>query len=337
MSQFEISPAKLKREVNELKRIENILRDVFCQLDHIKKTPVFNSTAYKSIDESIETIMLEIQNEKKLLAKFNLALNDVVLQYENAEKKIEDAGSQKLASIKLPDTIFPPTETDNRDEQIDEYAKQWNIKIGDCKWTTMDIVKWQTYGGDKYLFKQKENFVQKYSDVINDAAQKYNIPPFLLAGITYNEYGGDPMWIDNVAYRVRAFDWCGPDWVDDNLTITKNPYLTSFGNVSIQLRRAAETLGYDINNMTYGEVNTLIEKLEDPVTNIYIAAAHISDLRDIDYSGIDAADLKKEDIIAIATRYNRGPDLSLEEINKNTSYGDAMYTHKDSIMSALGE
>lgn len=65
--------------------------------------------------------------------------------------------------------------------------------------------------------------------------------------------------------------------------------------------------------------------------------AHISDLRDIDYNGIDVANLSEEDIITIATRYNRGPDLSLDEILSNTSYGDAMYSHEDSILSALGD
>ena len=50
---------------------------------------------------------------------------------------------------------------------------------------------------------------------------------FMVRGVAYKEFGGDPMIADDFAYAVRSFDWSGPDWVDENLTITKNPDLTS--------------------------------------------------------------------------------------------------------------
>lgn len=337
MSEIVIETTRVKKEVNELNNLENSLRQMYERLENVKKSLVFNSSAFNGIKENIETIILDVEKEKEFLGDFKTVLNNIVEQYEKTEKKVVQENGLKSIYIKAKDSTSESEEANNRDEQIEEYAKQWDIEIGDCKWTTMDIFIWKTYGGDEYLFQQKEKFIEKYSDVINDAAEKYNIPAFLLAGIVYSEYGGDPMWIDNVAYNVRDFDWCGPDWVDENLTITKNPYLTSFGNVSIQVRRAAETLGYDINDMSNSEIKSMIDKLENPVTNIYIAAAHVSDLRDIDYRGIDAADLSKEEIIVIATRYNRGPDLSLDEINNDTSYGNAIYRHKDSISSALGD
>lgn len=337
MSKFVIESKRIKEEVEELKKLEKLLNQTHEKMDDVRKSLVSNSNGIGSIKGSIETVMREVECEKDILRDFRIVLYDVVVQYEETEKGIGQNIEKKSIYSEIMSGKSEAVETNGRNEQIEEYAKQWNIEIGDCKWTNMDIIKWKTYGGDEYLFQQKENFVKKYSDVIEDAAQKYDIPSFLLAGIIYNEYGGDPMWIDNVAYRVRDFDWCGPDWVDENLTITKNPYLTSFGNVSIQLRRAAETLGYDINDMSNSQINSLIDKLEDPVTNIYIAAAHASDLRDIDYSGVNAADLNKEEILVIATRYNRGPDLSLDEIQADTSYGNAIYSHKDSILSALGE
>lgn len=139
------------------------------------------------------------------------------------------------------------------------------------------------------------------------------------------EYGGDPQCLDYLAYFGRSFDWSGPDWVDKHLTCTRNPQLTSFGNISIQVRRAIETLGYNESSMSMDDYTEIIGALGDPVTNIYICAAHLSDLRNIDYSDISAKEMTDEQIIVIAIRYNRGPELTLDEIKKGTqSYGEGI-------------
>ena len=48
-------------------------------------------------------------------------------------------------------------------------------------------------------------------------------------------------------------------------------------------------------------------------------------------------ELTEDEIRVIATRYNRGPDLSLEEIMKNTSYGNQILENKTDIENALKE
>lgn len=101
-----------------------------------------------------------------------------------------------------------------------------------------------------------------------------------MAGVAFTEFGGDPMWIDDVAYGVRSFDWSGPDWVDDNLTITKNPNYTSFGNTSIQVRRALEMLNYSADAQ---QRSSVIDALKDPIQNIYMAARHLDVLRNVDF------------------------------------------------------
>lgn len=72
------------------------------------------------------------------------------------------------------------------------------------------------------------------------------------------------MWADEAAYFLYSFDWSGPDWVDENLTITKNPDLVSFGNVSIQVRRAWECLGYDNSEVTPKTKSQIINSLRNP-------------------------------------------------------------------------
>lgn len=87
--------------------------------------------------------------------------------------------------------------------------------------------------------------------------------------------------------------------------------------------------------MTNNEKKEIIELLKDPVSNIYIAAKHLQDLKNIDYAEVPSQNLTDADIMSIATRFNRGPDLTKEEINQNLIYGETMYASKDFIMGAM--
>ena len=60
------------------------------------------------------------------------------------------------------------------------------------------------------------------------------------------EYGGDPLWIDDVAYQVRPITRKFPKWITEKLpsTITREPTKTSFGYLSMQIEVALETLGH---------------------------------------------------------------------------------------------
>ncbi len=209
------------------------------------------------------------------------------------------------------------------------YSESWK-NIPEYKWTAADILYWRTFGGNKYLHSEKISYIKNYKKVILDAAKKYNLPPLLLAGVMYNEYGGDPMFIDDVAYGVRSFDWSGPDWVDKNYTITKNPDLTSFGNTSIQVRRAIEMLGYTTDT---DKRDKIIASLKDPIQNIYMTACHLNVLRNVDFAGKNANDLTEDEIKITASRYNIGPEPEKNAIV--TDYGQAIYDNKDDILKAL--
>jgi hypothetical protein len=224
-------------------------------------------------------------------------------------------------------------------EVLDASAKFSDPDASKVEWTTGDILKWKCGstcgGGNEYLFNRKAQFTHHYRNVLKDAAAKFDIPEFLLAGVAFTEFGGDPMWIDDIADGVRSFDWSGTDWMDRNLTMTKDPNLTSFGNVSIQVRRTAEELGYNVKNMSSDERRALISSLKNPIQNIYIAAKHLSTLKQIDFGNKPTIQLTADDIKVIATRYNRGPDLSIDQIKKNLSYGNSLYKHEAEINTAL--
>ena len=199
-------------------------------------------------------------------------------------------------------------------QRIVELASDFDITDVD-EWSTMDIIKWKTFGGDEHLQKFENEWIDGYSDVINAAASENDIPPYLLAGVLKIELGGAPLWEDPLVYNARAHL---PDFLKvlPQLEIDKDN--TSFGNVSMQIRRAAETLGYS-KDLSDDERALITDSLTNSTESIFICAAHISDLRDADYSGISASDLTEEQVSIIGSRYNVGPEVRIDSLP--TYYG----------------
>lgn len=194
-------------------------------------------------------------------------------------------------------------------------------------WGLVDLFAWKVLpqrlgGGKQYIQAFKDNWVRHNKTTILAAAARYNIPPLLLAGVCWIEVGGDPNFIDGVAFEVRSFDWSGPPWVDRNLTITRHPAKTSFGSVSIQLRTAAETLGLNPAEMSDDQLRELSACLERDVYNIDVVARHLRQLIEHDKLQGSLPELSMEQVRIVGARYNRGVGLSMEELMKNTSYGD---------------
>ena len=65
----------------------------------------------------------------------------------------------------------------------------------------------------------------------------------------------------------------------------------------------------------------VLSSLQDPQVNIFIAAKHLSDLRNIDFKGTPGSRLTISQIQIIASRYNQGPDLSRQQVEHDLSYG----------------
>lgn len=194
-------------------------------------------------------------------------------------------------------------------------------------WGLVDLVAWKVApqslgGGRDYIQRFKDAWVQHNKALIKEAASLYNIPPELLAGVCWIEVGGDPNFIDRIAFEVRAFDWSGPDWVDRNRTITHHPARTSFGAVSIQLRTAAQTLGLNPAEMSTAQLRGLASCLQKDVFNIDVVARHLRQLIDHDGFQRDLPQLTFDQVRIVGARYNRGIELSLDEIRRNTSYGN---------------
>jgi len=194
-------------------------------------------------------------------------------------------------------------------------------------WGLVDLFAWKLLpqragGGIAYIQRLKDAWVQHNKALIKIAATRYRMPPELLAGVCWIEVGGDPNFVDSVAFEVRSFDWSGPAWVDRNLTITTHPAKTSFGSVSIQLRTAAQTLGLSPSEMSTAQLRNLAHCLQKDVFNIDIVARHLRTLIDHDGMQKNPPLMTMEQVKIVGARYNRGIGLSLDQIKKNTSYGN---------------
>jgi hypothetical protein len=194
-------------------------------------------------------------------------------------------------------------------------------------WGVMDLLRWKVVperlgGGIPYIQRFKDLWVRHNKVTISDAARRHSLPPELLAGVCWIEVAGDPSFIDRVAFEVRAFDWSGPNWVDQHMTATNNPAKTSFGAVSMQLRTAAQTLGMNVSQMSEAELRSLARSLQTDVYNIEVAARHLRQLAVHDGFQAILPNLSMDEVRVIGARYNRGMGLTLEQIKTNTSYGD---------------
>lgn len=189
-------------------------------------------------------------------------------------------------------------------------------------WGASDVAWWKTLGGQQFLYDYKDRWVRGYRNAIRAAADTYDIPRVLLAGVAWIEVGGDPDWIDTVAYWVRG---------------SEGELTTSIAPMSLQVRRAAEELGYNPALMTDDQRDAVLESLQDPQQAIFIAARHLASLRDVDFRGKGAADLTAEEVAVIATRYNRGPDIPLAQIRLNLDYGIAILRRSERLMGLLEE
>ncbi len=202
-----------------------------------------------------------------------------------------------------------------------------NLSNNSPVWGTTDLLYWKLWpkkygGGRHYIQSFKDGWVRHNKDFILSTAAIYRLPPPLLAGVCWIEVGGDPDFIDRVAFEARALDWSGPEWIDRHLTVTSIPDKTSFGAVSMQLRTAAETMGLDIKKMSTSQMRKLANCLQTDVFNIDIVGKHL--LQIVKRDGFQGAlpNLSEEQIKIIGARYNRGVGLSIDKIKQDTSYGD---------------
>ncbi|KPC27370.1 Uncharacterized protein AC496_2730 [Pseudomonas savastanoi pv. glycinea] len=82
-------------------------------------------------------------------------------------------------------------------------------------------------------------------------------------------------------------------------------------------------MGLDAEEMQISQLRSLANCIENDVYNIDIAAKHLRMLADHDHF----TSIGMDEVRVTGARYNRGTGLSLEEIKKDTRYGNFIVTH----------
>ena len=167
-----------------------------------------------------------------------------------------------------------------------------------------DVAAWQT--DELFLHEFKSYTVHALREPIREAAEMFDLPAELVGGTAYNEIGGkDP--IKSTVYWIRG-------WAPG----TSDQDRTSLGPLALQVRRAAATLGYGPSNISDSQRSAIIATLNDPAQAVFLAAAHLSDLRNVDFPGTTASQLTDDQIRVIGARYNQGPQRPLSSVRQDS-------------------
>ncbi|BBD63392.1 hypothetical protein NIES2109_62420 (plasmid) [Nostoc sp. HK-01] len=216
---------------------------------------------------------------------------------------------------------------------------------------------------NSYVLEFKDNWVRKHAKSLRAAAIKHNLSSLLIAGVAWNEAGGQPDYLsDDLTYLLRMVDFvANPEQLPDNFVgdlvkslLTKMPLIkripgrppeeTSFGQIQMQIRNAAQELGYDSNNLSEAQKIKIALLLKNTESNIDISAKHLNSLRKIDFPQNNLPNMTDDEITIVATRYNAnnradGTVRTLEQIREviasGNTYGTEIIKMRDHLESLL--
>lgn len=165
-------------------------------------------------------------------------------------------------------------------------------------------------------------YISANKQLIVAAAEHCGLAPEMLAGIAWQEIGGAPRVADDVAYEVRKV-----------LPGTDDPDKTSMGPLAVQVRRAAEVLGYDPGNLAGEQRRAVVEAVREPRQNIFVAAAYLAHEKAAsEYADVPSERMTRAQMQDLAARYNGGPYYRVEAAQ---AYSRAFAENIDRAIRAL--
>lgn len=215
------------------------------------------------------------------------------------------------------------------------------------KWTTLDAIWWQTFGGDDYLIKYKDGYILFHREKIKEIAKRYHIPATLLASVARVEAGGMPDRFKDTVLNVRQTNFPAKNWIERKITTIGSPEKTSMGIIAMQIRVVAEIFGKSADSLTQSEMIYISGCLQKDNFNLSMAAKHLHDLILFDYPSIDTLSLSDEQFVVAGSRYNRGIQRNLNDFIRSynakegtservwTSYGRAMLRNRERVNRLL--
>ncbi|MEU8521220.1 hypothetical protein [Streptomyces sp. NPDC048577] len=168
----------------------------------------------------------------------------------------------------------------------------------------------------------RRSYISANKELIKAAAEDSGLPPEMVAGIAWQEVEGDPGLLDDLAYEGRKI-----------IPGSEDPDRTSMGPMAIQVRRAAEVLGYDPHNLTDLQRSTVVNAIKDPGTNIFIASEYLAQLKaESSFADVPPEQMTRAQMQELAARYNGGPYY---ETDAAQAYGRGFDNRLDQAKEAL--
>ena len=112
-----------------------------------------------------------------------------------------------------------------------------------------------------------------------------------------------------------------------------DPDQTSMGPMSIQIRRAAEVLGYDPGSLTDAQRDQVENAVKDPAQNIFITSEYLATLKaESEFADVPADQMTAAQYQELAARYNGGPYWQSGDAQ---AYGRRFTSNLDDAQQAL--
>ncbi|MFG2975996.1 hypothetical protein ACGFYY_23840 [Streptomyces sp. NPDC048331] len=198
----------------------------------------------------------------------------------------------------------------------------------------MDQNQWLPSDSDE----DRREWIRANRAHIRDAAAYTGLPADMIAGIAWKEVQGDPKWADNIAvnYRRSQYEvWPEFQWLAEKAHLSGEADQTSMGPIAIQLRRSAEVLGYDPENLTRNQRDEIQRATQNPSTNIYIASEYLAQLKaESSFADVPAEEMTPAQYQELAARYNGGPGWRTDEAQ---NYGRGFGANIENARRALND
>ena len=188
---------------------------------------------------------------------------------------------------------------------------------------------------NSYLRHYKDSWIKGNATTIRVTARRYNLPPELLAGVTWTEVGGKPFIVDNLRIYQRNF-----------VPFTYHPHRTSVGDIQIQGRHVADLYGINPDTIDKDRMLLMHKVLtENRALNLDIVARHIDALRQKAFPD-SKNHLTQDQINALGWMYNAGykeevasdPSIILEgDLHERSQYGIDLLAKWDRMTTLLSQ
>ncbi|MER7675877.1 hypothetical protein [Streptomyces sp. NPDC096934] len=184
--------------------------------------------------------------------------------------------------------------------------------------------------------QERADWIAANKDIIKAAARNSGLPPGMVAGIAWQEIGGQPGILDDITDTLREqadspLSPIAPESLPWRLG--GDPDNTSMGPIAIQVRRGAEVLGYDPDHLTDQQRGMVEDSLQDPAQNIFIASEYLAQLKaESEFADVPAEEMTPAQYQELAARYNGGPYWQTDDAQ---AYGRGFTNNLDEARNAL--